>query len=51
MIEFPFEKRYSKKLGPILKPYIPLQISGPSRSVNIRMLLDSEKGSDPSMTT
>lgn len=42
MIEFPFEKRYSKKLGSILKPYIPLQIIGPNRSVNIRMLLDSD---------
>jgi len=47
MIEFPFEKRYSDNLGKILKPYIPVNIIGPKKSVNIFMLLDS--GADISM--
>lgn len=47
MIEFPFEKVYSKKLGKILKPFIPITIIGQSRGVNIRMLLDS--GADISL--
>lgn len=41
MIDFQFEKRYSQKLGEILKPIIPVTIIGLKRSVNIFMLLDS----------
>ena len=47
MIEFPFKKRYSEKLGDILKPIIPVSIIGPKKSVNIFMLLDS--GADISL--
>ena len=41
MIEFPFERRQSQRFGTILKPIIPVRISGPARSINIFMLLDS----------
>jgi hypothetical protein len=41
MIEFPFERRVSKRLGRILKPIIPVRIIGPRRKVNVFMLLDS----------
>lgn len=41
MIEFPFERRQSRRFGAILKPIIPVRVSGPSRSVNVFMLLDS----------
>ena len=47
MIKFSFEKRYSEKLGEILKPIIPVSIRGPKKSINIFMLLDS--GSDISL--
>ena len=47
MIEFPFEKRYSERLGQILKPIIPVSIIGPKRSVNLFMLVDS--GADISL--
>jgi len=47
MMEFPFEERYSEKLGPIHKPIIPVKIIGPHRNVNIFMLLDS--GADISL--
>lgn len=47
MIEFPFEQRQSQRFGTILKPIIPVRISGPARSVNILMLLDS--GADMSI--
>lgn len=47
MIEFPFEKRYSEKLGEIFKPNIPVSIIRPKKSVNIFMLLDS--GADVSL--
>lgn len=41
MIAFPFAQRRSRRLGEILKPLIPVRISGPARSVNVFMLLDS----------
>ncbi len=41
MIEFPFEPRQSRRFGEILKPIIPVRVSGPARSVNVFMLLDS----------
>lgn len=47
MIEFPFEKRYSRNLGQILKPIIGVTITGSKRSANIFMLLDS--GADISL--
>lgn len=47
MIEFPFLKRRSKKLGHILKPIIPVSIIDPKRGVRVFMLLDS--GADISM--
>jgi len=47
MIEFPFEKRVSKRFGQILKPIIPVRVVGPGRGVNIFMLLDS--GADISL--
>ena len=47
MIEFPFEPRQSRRFGEILKPIIPVRVSGPARSVNVFMLLDS--GADLSM--
>jgi hypothetical protein len=47
MIEFPFLKKRSEKLGLILKPIIPVTITGPKRSAKIFMLLDS--GADISM--
>jgi hypothetical protein len=47
MIEFPFEKVRLKNLGLIMKPFIPVKIIGPGRSVNLRMLLDS--GADISL--
>ncbi|MFH1561800.1 MAG: aspartyl protease family protein [Nitrospirota bacterium] len=47
MIEFPFERKYSKRFGQILKPIIPVNIEGPKRKVNIWMLLDS--GADISL--
>jgi len=47
MIEFPFERRYSERLGQILKPIIPVGVAGPKRRVNIFMLLDS--GADISL--
>jgi len=47
MIEFPFEKRYSKRLGQILKPIIPVTIAGPKRGLNLFMLLGS--GADLSL--
>ena len=47
MIEFPFEKSRSKKLGQILKPIIPVTIIGAKQSITIHMLLDS--GADLSL--
>lgn len=47
MIEFPFERRPSARLGHLLKPIIPVRLVGPARSVNLFMLLDS--GADLSM--
>ena len=47
MIELPFKKAYSKKLGEVLKPIVPVTIIGPKQSVNISMLLDS--GADLSL--
>jgi Retroviral aspartyl protease. len=47
MIEFQFEKIYSKRLGEVLKPIIPVTIIGAKRSVNVFMLLDS--GADLSL--
>jgi len=47
MIEFPFEERHSERLGKIFKPIVPVTISGPEKSVNIIMLLDS--GADISL--
>ena len=47
MIEFPFERRASKRFGQILKPIIPVRVIGPGRGVNIFMLLDS--GADISL--
>ena len=47
MIELPFLKRRSKRLGHILKPIIPVSIIGPKRGVKVFMLLDS--GADISM--
>lgn len=47
MIVFEFKKAYSIKLGEILKPIIPVKITGPKRSLNIFMLLDS--GADLSL--
>ncbi len=41
MIEFPFEERYSDRLGKILKPIIPVTLNGQTQSVNVFMLLDS----------
>ena len=41
MIAFPFVQRRSRRFGDILKPIIPVRISGPARSVNVLMLLDS----------
>lgn len=41
MIEFPFVTGQSQKFGQILKPIIPVRISGPARSVNLSMLVDS----------
>jgi len=41
VIEFPFERRQSRRFGTILKPIIPVRISGPARSVNVFMLVDS----------
>ncbi len=39
MMEFPFEKKFSKKLGTLLDPIIPVTITGPRRKVRIAMLL------------
>lgn len=47
MSEFPFAQRQSRRFGTILKPLIPVRVSGPARSVNVFMLLDS--GADLSM--
>jgi len=47
MIEFPFFKRHSEKLGDILKPVIPVSLIGPKYRVKLFMLLDS--GADISM--
>jgi hypothetical protein len=47
MIEFPFEKRRSQRLGPILKPFIPVRLIGPKNSETMLMLLDS--GADLSL--
>jgi len=47
MIEFPFLKRRSEKFGHVLKPIIPVRITGPTRGVKVFMLLDS--GADISM--
>lgn len=47
MIEFPFEQRQSWRFGEILKPIIPVRVSGPARTVNLFMLLDS--GADLSL--
>jgi len=47
MIEFPFLKRHSKKLGLISKPVIPVSVIGPERRIKLFMLLDS--GADISM--
>lgn len=47
MIVFPFEKRYSRQLGSIWKPMIPVTLIGPKRSVKLFMLLDS--GADLSL--
>ena len=47
MIEFKFEKVYSKRLGEILKPIIPVTIIGPKRALNLFTLLDS--GADLSL--
>ena len=41
MIEFPFERRQSQRFGTILKPIIPVRLSGPVRAVNVFMLVDS----------
>jgi len=47
MIEFPFLKKRSGKLGDILKPFIPVTVLGPKGNVKLFMLLDS--GADISM--
>jgi len=47
MIEFQFKKVYSKKLGEVLKPIIPVTIGGAEQSVGVSMLLDS--GADLSL--
>jgi len=47
MIEFPFIRRSSKKLGDIFKPIVPVGIVGPKHNINVMMLLDS--GADISM--
>ena len=47
MMEFPFERRFSHRLGQILKPIIPVRLIGPRRGVNLSMLLDS--GADLSL--
>ncbi len=47
MIEFQFKKVYSKKLGEVLKPIIPVVIGGVEQSVGVSMLLDS--GADLSL--
>ncbi len=47
MIEFQFEKIYSKRLGQILKPIVPVTIIGTKRGINVFMLLDS--GADLSL--
>ena len=47
MIEFPFLKKRSEKLGYILKPFIPVNIIGSKCGVKLFMLLDS--GADISM--
>ncbi|MBI2358802.1 MAG: retropepsin-like domain-containing protein [Deltaproteobacteria bacterium] len=47
MIEFPFERMRSQRFGEILKPVIPVRLSGPARPVNVFMLVDS--GADLSM--
>src|SRR3972149_8571570 len=47
MIEFPFLRKRSEKLGYILKPFIPVRITGPKYGVKLFMLLDS--GADISL--
>lgn len=47
MIEFPFKKRRSRRLGEILKPLIPVRLIGPKSSETVLMLLDS--GTDLSL--
>lgn len=47
MIEFPFVKKHSEKLGEILRPIVPVAIVGPKRKINAFMLLDS--GADMSL--
>ncbi len=47
MIEFPFRKRLSSRLGEILKPLIPVRLIGPESSETVLMLLDS--GADLSL--
>lgn len=47
MIEFQFKKVYSKRLGEVLQPIIPVTIIGAKQRVNVSMLLDS--GADLSL--
>jgi len=47
MIEFPFLKKRSDRLGLVLKPFIPVTLIGPKCGVKLFMLLDS--GADISM--
>src|SRR5712691_4084471 len=46
-MDFPFVRRPSRRFGELLKPIIPVRISGPGRAINVFMLLDS--GADLSM--
>ncbi len=46
-MDFPFVRRPSRRFGKLLKPIIPVRISGPGRAINVFRLLDS--GADLSM--
>jgi hypothetical protein len=46
-MEFPFDKKLSKKFGEVFEPTIPVTVVGPKRAIEVLMLIDS--GADISL--
>ncbi len=46
-MEFPFDKKLSKRFGEVLEPTIPVTVVGPKQDIEVLMLIDS--GADISL--